>query len=244
MSLPHLNLASRQLHGELMDDPALDTFSHARALHGLRRINTITNSYRALWNPIRELARKSSRPLRVLDVACGGGDTLLALAKQANREKLRLEFIGLDISPTATSLASERLSSSPLPCWFVIGDALSQDYPRDCDVIFCSLFLHHLTDARAQTLLQRMSRAAGELVLVSDLLRTKTGYAYAYLGTRLLSRSRIVHVDGPRSVEAAFSQAEIEQLASAAGMKAFSVKRFWPERFLLSWQPGRASEAL
>ncbi len=56
-----------------------------------------------------------------------------------------------------------------------------------------------------------------------------------WLGTRLLSSSSIVHIDGPLSVGGAFQLDEVAQLAAAAGLVDAAITQFWPERFLLSW---------
>jgi hypothetical protein len=58
----------------------------------------------------------------------------------------------------------------------------------------------------------------------------------ACAGTRLLSRSPVVHVDGPRSVAAAFTPAEALDLAQRAGLTGATVVRRWPCRFLLTWR--------
>ena len=73
-------------------------------------------------------------------------------------------------------------------------------------------------------------------VLINDLIRSRVGYLLAYFGTRLLSRSRLVHVDGPLSVAAALTCSEALRLADRAGLKGASLSRHWPERFLLSWR--------
>jgi len=44
------------------------------------------------------------------------------------------------------------------------------------DVVCCSLFLHHLNDAQAITVLGKMREAAGTLALVNDLARNRPGY--------------------------------------------------------------------
>ena len=68
-----------------------------------------------------------------------------------------------------------------------------------------------------------MKAAARRLVLVSDLRRSATGYFFAWAGCRLLSRSRVFHVDGTRSVAAAFTPAEARASGreGGAGRRAF-----------------------
>ena len=58
-----------------------------------------------------------------------------------------------------------------------------------------------------------MSVATRHLLLVNDLRRTRWGYWLARWGSRILTRSQIVHTDGPLSVSAAFTDEETLQLA-------------------------------
>ena len=70
----------------------------------------------------------------------------------------------------------------------------------------------------------------------NDLARGWTGLTLAHVGLRLLTRSPVVHFDGPRSVEGAFTPAEALALAAKAGLKGATVARRWPCRFLLTWE--------
>jgi hypothetical protein len=83
-----------------------------------------------------------------------------------------------------------------------------------------------------------MAAAARRLVLINDLRRSAGGWLLAYVGTRLLSASPVVHTDGPRSVAAAFTPVELRQLAERAGLAGATVVRRWPFRLLLTWRPG------
>ena len=81
-----------------------------------------------------------------------------------------------------------------------------------------------------------MGRAARRLVLVNDLVRNRSGYVLAWLGTPLLSRCGWSRIDGPRSVEGAFTTDEALSLAAEAGLDGATVVRRWPCRFLLTWR--------
>ena len=80
-----------------------------------------------------------------------------------------------------------------------------------------------------------MKGLASISVLVDDLQRTRLGWGLAAVGVHLLSRSPVVHFDGPQSVRAAFSVKEAIAIAAQAGMKPSTVRKHWPERFLLRW---------
>jgi SAM-dependent methyltransferase len=228
------NLGRRRLQPELMDQPGLDRSRHFQALRGLERINFWSRSAAILRPPLAELARRGG-PVRVLDVATGAGDVPLRLERWARRAGLPLELAGCDVSPDAVEYAVGRAAEQGACVRFFVHDALAGPLPAGYDVVTCSLFLHHLEEAAAVGLLRRMADAAGKLVLVNDLERSPAGLVLAVVGTRLLSRSDVVHVDGPRSVEGAFTVEEARRLADVAGLTGATVRRRWPFRYLLAW---------
>ncbi|MFD2436423.1 class I SAM-dependent methyltransferase [Modicisalibacter luteus] len=91
-----------------------------------------------------------------------------------------------------------------------------------------------MSEAQIVELLEAWSCQTRHLI-ISDLLRSRTGYSLAYLGTRLLSLSPIVHVDGLKSVRAALTLPEAEALAHRAGLTGARFTRHWPSRFLMTW---------
>lgn len=233
-------LRLRQRLPELMDDPKLDAKLHVQALRGLERINRWSRSAGLLWPLVAGLARQvAPRPLRVLDVATGGGDVPCALWHLADRHGLRLELTACDLSERALDFARRQAERRQVPIAFVCCNVLSEPLPSGQDVVISSLFLHHLDEGETVRTLRHMAAAAERAVIISDLARGAAGFALAFLGTRLLTRSPVVHVDGPLSVRAAYTPREIRALAEQAGLPGVAVQRRWPSRLLLTWyQPG------
>ncbi len=228
------SLLSRNRQPEVMDQPGLDPVAHEHALRDLARINWWSRSASILWPTIRAHALKTHRPLRVLDVATGAGDVPIGLLKRAVRAGLALEMSACDISETALHYAQKRATAAGVAIRFFHHDILTNPLPDGFDIVTSSLFLHHLDEADAIVVLQRMQANATRAVLVNDLERNRIGYITAWIGTRILSRSPVVHVDGPLSVRGAFSTTEALTLAEQAGLRGIKVSRHWPFRFLLS----------
>ena len=243
-----------------MDDPALDETAHRRALAGLLRLDRAARAERLLWPALLALPHGDG-PLRVLDVGCGGGEPAVPLLLRARRAGLPLELTAFDRSPRALAVSAERARRHGLPvqgdepagphaaarptgdatgCRLLLrrGDALVDLPEAGYDVVMCSLFLHHLSDADAIALLSRMKRAARRLVLVQDLRRGRRGWLIAALASRLLTRSPVVRHDALASVESAFTPAELGFLAGRAGLDSLHgrVDVRWPERLLLRWE--------
>ncbi|MFO0974766.1 MAG: methyltransferase domain-containing protein [Planctomycetaceae bacterium] len=242
-----------------MDDPTLDDHAHRQALAGLRRINWWSRTDSAVYHAIRALLTRSSngapsdgqkfgspdRPLTILDIASGGGDLVIRLAKRFAEEGIAARIQGCDISPTAIEYATSQARQAQLDnVRFTACNALEEPFPQSgYDVVMCSLFLHHLTREQGVLLMTRMKQATQQLLLVDDLRRTALGYWLAWVGCRILSRSRIVHYDGPVSVAGAFSSKEAMGIAHDAGLAEADISHHWPQRFLLSWRPTSASSS-
>ena len=231
-------LMERRRQPEWMDEPGLDEQLHARALDGLARINRSTDSPGTLWPRIHRLMDSSSEPLRVLDVGAGGGDVVVSLYHRAESTGRKIQIDGCDTSPFAVEYARRHADSNGASaCRFFRHDVLAERLPDGYDVAMCSLFLHHFDEEDALAILSRMNAAARRLVLVQDLRRTCLGYALAWAGCRLLSRSPVVHKDGPLSVAGAFTSEEARILAVGAGLSGIEIEHRWPQRFILSAVP-------
>ncbi|WP_298863270.1 methyltransferase domain-containing protein [uncultured Gimesia sp.] len=232
-----MNFQVRKREPELMDQPGLSEHEHGSALNGLRRVNWWSRSSAILWPSIQKLAQRvEQRPLRILDIASGGGDVALNLAQRAQRAGIAVEVDGCDISPYAVKHASDLAAQMQLDqVQFYERDILQEPVDRQYDVVMCSLFLHHLDETQAVQLFSIMSKATRHLVLVNDLRRSRVGYWLAWAGCRLLTRSPIVHTDGPLSVAGAFTMDEAADLAAQGGLSGFQMTRHWPQRWLLEW---------
>jgi SAM-dependent methyltransferase len=230
-------MLARSPQPELMDDPEIDPRVHRQALRGLSRINRLSRTAAILWRAIRAHVPQESA-VRLLDLGCGGGDVLIGLARRGAREGIEVHGLGCDVSATAVQHAREAAAQAGGRAGrleFIQCDCLRDDLPGDFDVAYCSLFVHHLAENDVTRVLRRMRDAACRAVLVDDLRRTRWGYALAWWGTRVLSRSQVVHTDGPLSVAAAFTEDEFRALAERAGLSGARLTRHWPCRFLLEW---------
>jgi 2-polyprenyl-3-methyl-5-hydroxy-6-metoxy-1,4-benzoquinol methylase len=228
----------RRLVPEIMDQPGLGPLEHGQALAGLERINSWSAVTATIWHHIRPLLEETpDSPLRVLDVASGGGDIAIKLWQRADRTGYALNIEGWDRSKFAVQYAQDKATRKGANVHFFERDVFSAAWDDTYDVIISSLFLHHLDDTEAIVFLKRMRSAARRLILVSDLLRSTVGLLLAIAGTRMLSASPVVRVDGPRSVRRAFTPGEVRALAEQAGLFRANIVWQWPFRFLLWWSP-------
>jgi 2-polyprenyl-3-methyl-5-hydroxy-6-metoxy-1,4-benzoquinol methylase len=223
---------------ELMDDPAIDEQVHRSALRGLARLNFLSGSAARIWRPIYRMAKAQGlKRITLVDIATGGGDVPIALARFARRAGIELEATGIDRSQQALDFAQVQAQRKDVNVDFRRLDVLNEELPGRFDVAICSLFLHHLREPDAVRVLRAMKESAKRLAVVNDLARSRLVYAQVWLASRIVSRSRIVRLDGQASVRAAFTVAEALELARQAGVQGAAAKSTFPCRFLLTWSP-------
>jgi 2-polyprenyl-3-methyl-5-hydroxy-6-metoxy-1,4-benzoquinol methylase len=227
----------RRLQPELMDQPDLEPERLHKALLGLERINWFSRSAHILWPAINAAATNAGlSTLSLLDIGTGAGDIPIRIWRKARRAGFDLQIAGCDQSRRSIDFARKRAEKYTASVSFFQHDVIANGIPGEYDVIMCSLFLHHLQESIAVEVLRAMARSARRLVLVNDLARGKPGLLLALVATRMLTTSEVVHVDGPRSVEGAFTPREAQSLARGAGLQGAVVLKKWPCRYLLVWK--------
>lgn len=222
-----------------MDDPSLDDAEHAHALAGLARLNRLSFAARAHLPALRRAAERAPGVVRVLDVACGGGDGAAGLARHAAKAGIRVEMTLLDRSPVAVerAVASVR-GAGAASVRGVTADAVEDALPES-DLVVCSLFMHHLVEDAAVRCLSNMRAACRGVVSVNDLRRSAWGLFLARSVPPLVTTSRVVRTDAVISARAALNESELRDLAARAGMDGARVERSFPARMTLTWSAGR-----
>jgi 2-polyprenyl-3-methyl-5-hydroxy-6-metoxy-1,4-benzoquinol methylase len=227
-------MKTRVLVPELMDDPDLDRTEHFRALAGLQRINRWTGNASLAWRQVKRLAtQRNLDRLRILDIATGAADIPIQLCLLAKAAGLAVEIEACDISPQALELARENCDRAGVSVSLLALDVLTEPIAERYDIVHCSQFLHHLTDEEAEEVLRKMAAAATRQVIAVDLVRSRLNWWQVWLGTRVLSRSSVVHFDGPQSVRAAFTMDEMKSIAERVGFARCAITSHWPCRFTL-----------
>lgn len=214
---------------ELMDGP-VDAATLAACLRSLSAVNRASLGHRPSVGFALRVAARAGRPVRLLDVGSGYGDTLRAIAGAYARRGIEATLTGADLNPDATAAA--RAATAPVPgvdIEFVTADA--RTLAADADGILCALFTHHLEDDEIVSFLRMIDASAGVGWLVNDLLRSR----FAAEGFRILAalsrRHPMVRHDGPVSFARAFRRADWTRLLAEAHIDGARLYTGAPFRF-------------
>ncbi len=217
---------------ELMDDPTLDGKAHAHGLATLNRVNRMLRVQHRLYRCIGQLSGWAE--VSILDLGAGGGGFLGYLSNRMQHECGPPRLVGLDLSAFAIRCARGWHRGA---IRWLVADARNIPLANNSiDIVACSLFLHHFNEGDGVRILCEAARVARQGIVVDDLSRSRLALCLTWLATRVLSRSYVFHVDGPRSVHAAFRQQELADLARRAGLEEARLEKRFPFRLILIWK--------
>lgn len=216
---------------ERLDTGDYTPAEYARWHREMKVIHRVFGEMRALRGPLlQEVAESGAERVTVLDVGAGSGELLRAVRRWlAGRERF---LVGAELNAKAARAiyrGSARGDVSAMQC-----NALKLPFADGSfDYVYCSLFLHHMTDGDAFRLLREMARVAEKRIFVIDLHRSPVAYYFYRVAGRLLLQ-RFTREDGALSILRSFKPAELRSLATNAGLRDVTVKRSWAYRLVLS----------
>lgn len=225
-------LQKRSTAPEKMDEPGLPEGDIRRALRDIDRINRWLGGYKLVFDALKSIpAVRARREVTVMDLGCGSGDILRAVARWAAKTSRPMRLIGVDMNPTMTRLAGNRCILQENVSFRnvdVFDDVLLNDNP---DVVMSTLFVHHFDREMLIRLLRRMTALATQAVIINDPDRSVIPYYSIKWLTRLFSRSYLVHYDAPLSVARALTRREWQDVLQAAGITTYRIRWRWAWRW-------------
>ncbi|MDQ2832279.1 MAG: methyltransferase domain-containing protein [Acidobacteriota bacterium] len=230
-----LDFSRRAQLTERMDEPC--SYEDLRVcLRDIAQVNRLTFAHRPTLAWLDRVAAASAgrRPLRIVDVGCGNGDTLRRIEGWAARRRIEVSLTGIDLNPDAIRAAHEASGGSRSIHWRV-GDALCGGMEGETDVVLCSLLTHHLDDREIVQFLRRMEEVAERGWFINDLHRQPLPYHLFRLCARFARWHRFVKHDGPISVRRSFVVEDWRALCAAADLcgETVAIRECRPARLCL-----------
>jgi len=221
---------------EWMDVAEEATPELERDLRNLESLNRNFGAYRAILTKLTPLLRRRA-PLRILDLATGGGDIPRALVRHARRLQCPVSITAVDRQAATIRLAEEFSRGFP-EIRYHRADILDFVPGNSFDVVMCNLALHHFEESDVIRILRQCGEWATSAVLITDLRRSRIAQAAIVAVTQIFYREPMTRHDAKVSAARAFSFAELHRLAVAAGWWGFEHRRCPFFRQLLWLEPG------
>lgn len=219
-----------------MDNVSCDQETLFRTYDQFHRLNLLLTGWKALFHKrILPLAR-TDRPLRILDIGCGGGDLCRNISEWAVRSSIDVHITGVDPDPRA--LQYSRTQPRPENVRFlqgIAGDLVQKE--ETFDVVISNHLLHHLEDSELHALCLEAEKLTTGTVLFNDIQRSRAGYVLFGSLAPLLFRHSFIVEDGLTSIRRSFRPEEL-QLALP---QDWQVESHFPWRLLATYRTRDAS---
>lgn len=220
-------LKQRSLEKELLDAediPAEDLYQNLKELD---RINALLGGYNITFSALKKVTHPE-KTYTLMDIGCGGGDTLKRILQWQLRKKLKLDLMGIDLKPVCIEYATRHKPHPEIQ--FICDDYLNMfQHVPEVDIIHACLFCHHLDEQQLIELIQ-FALDKKKVLIINDLERNGFAYWSIKILTALFSKSYLVKNDAPLSVARGFVKKEWLDIIKKAGAKHFSVKNKWAFR--------------
>lgn len=229
-----INLRSRSYQKELLDSDNIPFADIQQNMKELNSINTLLGGHAISEKGLKLIMGHYSnrQPLTICEIGCGGGDNLLALSKWCSKKNIDVNFIGIDIKSACIEYAKQQCSA--LKAKWITNDYLEISFQfAKPDIVFCSLFCHHFSEADLSVMLQWMKINCTKGFFINDLHRHPLAYYSIKLITRIFSTSYLVKNDAPLSVARGFTKNEWQHIFKTAGIQHYTLSWQWAFRHLI-----------
>lgn len=216
--------AGRSAERELLDADDLDPGELRTNLREMAMLNRLPGGVDDSIDAVLRTLDGTGEPA-VIDAGAGLGDFARRIAERAP-----VRVVVSDVRDEILGLARRNLRGTD-SVTFLRADA--RDLPladEAVDVAHASLLLHHLDPPDAVAALGELRRVARRGVVVNDLRRGRLANSVTTLAVLALARGRYTRHDGPLSARRAYTLGELDDLASAAGLRLLRRTPAWLPR--------------
>ena len=225
---------------EWMDRPDADPELLSNTYGQFSVINRLLSGWKTIYQrEIRPTARELNRPVRILDIGCGGGDILFTLHQMCKKDGIVAELTGIDPDKRSIDFASGRVSDGAIRFFhqtasehaFEQASELATELANSgerYDYVISNHLLHHLQDEEVRKLASDACDLALHQVIFNDISRSAIGYLLFQVTTPLLFRRSFISKDGLISIRRSFTRDELAQLLG----EKWSVRPMVPFRLL------------
>ncbi len=183
-------------------------------LTDLKTINTYLGGTSVTLDGLKVLLRShpKDRLVTIVDMGCGDGEILRSCAAFAEENNYRFQLIGVDANSHILKEARIR-SGKHSSITFLELDVFSEAMQKiECDIVLCTLFLHHFSRNDIIKLLTNCVHNAKVGVIINDLHRSRWAFWLFGIFSRLFINTRTARHDGLVSIARGFKRKDIKNM--------------------------------
>jgi 2-polyprenyl-3-methyl-5-hydroxy-6-metoxy-1,4-benzoquinol methylase len=218
---------------EIMDNFALEGAILKDALDKIAKINQLLGGNKLSLLGLRDLivSIPKSKHITIVDVGCGNGDMLRALANFGINNHFNFQLIGIDANAFTVNYAT-KLSVDYPNIRFRCEDVLSQDFENlQYDIVLCTLTLHHFKDSEIIQLMSVFNANSRVGIVINDLHRSAVAYRLFQVLCFIFRLNAMSREDGLVSILRGFKKEELIRFSENLELKKYKIKWKWAFRY-------------
>jgi 2-polyprenyl-3-methyl-5-hydroxy-6-metoxy-1,4-benzoquinol methylase len=218
---------------EIMDDFALEGEVLRDALDKIAKINQLLGGNKLTLQGVESLISEIAlyKTVTIVDIGCGNGDMLRALAKYANENDMNFNLIGIDANQF-TIIHAQELSKNFPNISYLCEDIFDSKFNSlQYDVVICTLTLHHFKDTEIFNLMTVFYKNATVGIVINDLQRSKLAYRLFQALCFVFQLNSMSREDGLVSILRGFKKQELEDFSKKLQLKKYSIHWKWAFRY-------------
>lgn len=229
-----MNFKKRSNLPELMDDPNLPEDQLRLALKDIALVNKYLGGNVITIKALEKLIKlyPDKKEWKIVDVGCSDGEVLRQIAYHFSKKNINIQFLGIDINAKSI-LRAQKKSKGLENISFQEKDILTLDETTfSCDIILCTLTVHHFTDNEIIKFLSKFKVLAKTAIIVNDLERSKIAYRLYQLFSAVFMKSSVTKYDGKVSIARSFKRKDLESYSKQLALTNYSISWKWAFRYL------------
>lgn len=215
---------------EIMDDFSLEGEELRDALDKIASINQFLGGNKLTLQGVKKLIHTKDE-ITIVDVGCGNGDMLRALADFGTKNNYNFKLIGIDANAFTIDYAiklSKEYPNISYKCEDIFSEPFSQ---LNYDIVLCTLTLHHFENNQIDYLLQLFQKQARIGIVINDLHRNIIAYRAFQLICFFFRLNRMSREDGLISILRGFKKQELINFSERNQFKNYTIHWKWAFRY-------------
>jgi len=237
------DLSKRSYQPELMDSFDEPIASLKAVFQDINRVNHLLGGNAITINALKKILQDHPQEqYTIVDMGCGDGNMLREVATYFRSQKLKGNFIGIDLNKNALSIAQEMSKDFP-EIKYLNQDILKIDsHTFHCDILINTLTMHHFTDEQVLVFLKKFTQLARYAVVINDLQRSRLAYYLFHLFSSIFIKTKIAKIDGLISIRRAFIKKELQGYSKEIRGTTHSIDCKWAFRYVWILKPTHIKE--
>ncbi|WP_378182121.1 methyltransferase domain-containing protein [Aquimarina sp. SS2-1] len=225
-----MNFRTRLHTTEQLDNLSLSGPALLETLSSLKLINKLFGNHKQIAKSVLEycLEQPGKKCYRIIDLGCGGGDSVYHISKKTNLKEINVSFLGIDGNPQSIAVASTKYARNDYIKFStanILDSSFSVPY---CDLIISSHFVYHFKDDELITFIKKAKQKGVKHMIFSELKRSSTAYFLFKFSSVILPISKIAKNDGLIAIQRAFTVKELKNILKQSGVKNYTVEeKIW-----------------